>query len=95
MRDYELVAIISPELDEEGVSEIIDKVSRSIDSRGGVVEGIDKWGIRKLAYPIRKFMEANYVLARFKLMPKSVKELEAEISALGGVLRYLVVNVKD
>jgi len=95
MRDYELVTIISPELDEEGVSEIIDKVSRSIDSRGGVVEGVDKWGIRKLAYPMKKFMEANYVLARFKLMPKSVKELEAEISALGGVLRYLVVNVKD
>jgi len=95
MRDYELVAIISPELDEEGVSEIIDKVSRSIDSRGGVVEGLDKWGMRKLAYPMKKFMEANYVLARFKLMPKSVKELEAEISALGGVLRYLVVNVKN
>jgi small subunit ribosomal protein S6 len=95
MRDYELVAIISPELDEEGVSEIVDKVSRSIDSRGGVVEGVDKWGIRKLAYPVKKFMEANYVLARFKLMPKSVKELEAEIGALGGVLRYLVVSVKD
>ncbi len=95
MRDYELVAIISPELDEEGVSEIIDKVSQSIDSRGGVVEGVDKWGIRKLAYPIKKFMEANYVLARFKLVPKSVKELEAEISALGGILRYLVVNVGD
>jgi len=44
---------------------------------------------------MKKFMEANYVLARFKLMPKSVKELEAEISALGGVLRYLVVNVKN
>ena len=95
MRDYELVAIISPELDEEGVSEIIDKVSRSIDGRGGVVEGVDKWGIRKLAYPIKKFMEANYVLARFKLMPKSVKELEAEIGALGGILRYLIVNVGD
>jgi small subunit ribosomal protein S6 len=95
MRDYELVAIISPELDEDGVSEIIDKVSQSIDSRGGVVEGVDKWGVRKLAYPIKKFMEANYVLARFKLMPKSVKELEAEISALGSVLRFLVVNVKD
>ena len=52
MRNYELVAIISPELDEDGVSEIIDKVSRSIDGRGGVVEEVDKWGIRKLAYPI-------------------------------------------
>jgi len=95
MRDYELVVIISPELDEEGVSKIIDKLSQSINSRGGVVEETEKWGRRKLAYPIRKFMEADYVLTRFKLMPKLVKELEAEISALGDILRYLVVNVRD
>jgi len=40
-------------------------------------------------------MEADYVLARFKLMPKSVKELEAEIGASGDILRYLVVKVED
>jgi small subunit ribosomal protein S6 len=95
MCDYELVAIISPEVDEEGVSKIVDKVTQSISSRGGAVEEIKKWGKRKLAYPIRKFMEADYVLARFKLMPKSVKELEAEISASGDILRYLVVKVED
>jgi len=95
MRDYELVAIISPEADEEGVSKIIDKVSQSINSRGGAVEEIEKWGRRRLAYPIRKFMEANYVLTRFKLMPKSVKELEAEISDSGDILRYLVIKVGD
>jgi small subunit ribosomal protein S6 len=95
MRDYELVAIISPEVDEEGVSGIVDKLSQSIDSRGGVVEDIKKWGKRKLAYPVSKFMEADYVLARFKLTPKSVKEFEGEIGALGDVLRYLVVRVED
>ncbi|MEA1871874.1 MAG: 30S ribosomal protein S6 [Chloroflexota bacterium] len=95
MRDYELVAIISPEVDEEGVSKIVDKVSQSINSRGGVVEEIKKWGRRKLAYPIRRFMEADYVLARFKLTPKMVKELEGEISASGDILRYLMVKVED
>jgi len=95
MRDYELVALINPEVDEEGVSKIVDKLSQSIDSRGGVVEDTKKWGKRKLAYPIRRFMEADYVLARFKLTPKSVKELEGEINALGDILRYLVVKVED
>jgi len=95
MRDYELVAIISPEVDEDGVSKIVDKLSQYVDSRGGVVEDIKKWGKRKLAYPITKFMEADYVLARFKLTPKSVKELEGEVSALGDILRYLVVKVED
>ena len=95
MRDYELVAIISPEVDEEGMSKIVDKVTQSINSRGGAVEEIKKWGRRKLAYPMKKFMEADYILARFKLMPKSVKELEGEVSAWGDILRYLVVRVED
>jgi small subunit ribosomal protein S6 len=95
MRDYELVAIISPEVDEEGVSKLVDKVTQSIDSRGGAVEEVKKWGRRKLAYPIRKFVEADYILARFKLTPKSVKEFEGEISASADILRYLVVKVED
>lgn len=95
MHDYELVAIISPEVDEEGVSKIVDKVTQSISNRGGVVEETQKWGRRRLAYPIRKFMEADYILARFKLMPKSVKELEREIGASGDILRYLMVKVGD
>jgi len=95
MHDYELVAMISPDVDEEGVSKIVDKVTQSINNRGGTVEETKNWGKRRLAYPVRKFMEADYILARFKLMPKSVKELEKEISASGDILRYLVVRVGD
>ena len=95
MYDYELVAIISPEIDQEGVSRIVDKVTQSINSRGGAVEEIKDWGRRKLAYPVRKFIEADYILARFKLMPASVKELKREISASEEILRYLVVKAGD
>lgn len=95
MRDYELVAIVSPELDEEGISGIMDRVTQSISSRGGEVEEIKRWGRRKLAYPIREFMEAEYVLARFRLMPKPVKELQAEMSASADILRHLVTKIGD
>lgn len=95
MHDYELVAIINPEVDEEGVSKIIDKFTQSINGRGGAVQEVNNWGKRKLAYPVKRFMEAGYVLARFKLMPKSVKEIEKEIGSSAGVLRYLVVKVGD
>lgn len=93
MRDYELVAIVSPELDAEGVSQVIERMTQSISGRGGEVEEVKQWGRRKLAYPIRKFMEADYILARFKLMPKFIKDLEADIGAAEDVLRYLVVKL--
>jgi small subunit ribosomal protein S6 len=95
MHDYELVAIISPEADEDEVSKIVDRVTQSINSRGGAVEEVKNWGKRRLAYPVKKFMEAGYVLARFKLMPKSVREVEGEIGAFGDILRCLVVKVGD
>lgn len=95
MHDYELVAIISPEVDEDGLSKIVDKVTQSINGRGGAVEEIKNWGKRKLAYPVRRFMEADYILARFKLGSKSVRELENEIGSFGDVVRYLVVKVGD
>jgi small subunit ribosomal protein S6 len=93
MHDYELVAMISPEADEDRVAKIVDSVTQSISSRGGVVEDVKNWGKRKLAYPVKRFMEADYVLARFKLTPKSVRDLESEIGTSGDILRYLVVKV--
>ena len=95
MRDYELVAIINPEVDEERMSKIMDRVTQSINSYGGVVEETKQWGRRRLAYPIKKFMEADYFLTRFKLTPKSVKEFEGEISSSEDILRYLVVKLRD
>jgi len=93
MHDYELVAMISPEADEDQVAKVVDRVTQSINSRGGTVEEVKNWGKRRLAYPVKKFREADYVLARFKLMPKSVRDLESEIGTSGDILRYLVVKV--
>ena len=93
MREYDLVAIIDPEVDEEGISEITDKISKFISDRGGVVDRVDNWGKRRLAYPVKKFMEGNYMSTRFKLEVGLIKEFEAEVRALGNVLRYLVVKV--
>jgi len=95
MRDYELVTIISPEVDEEGVSKTIEKLSKSIADKGGMVGEVNNWGKRKLAYPLRKFMEGNYVLARFNLEPELVKRIEGEIKSWEEILRVLVVRVED
>jgi len=92
MTDYELVTIISPEVDGEKLPEIIEQVGKFITDEGGVVESTEQWGIRKLAYPIKKFMEANYVLTRFKLEPDLTKKLGVELRASEEILRHLIVK---
>ena len=93
MRDYELVIIISPDVAEEDIPATIDKVTEFVTSRGGEVTGIDRWGKRRLAYPINRFREGNYVLSRFKLEPGTTAELEASLQISETVLRHLLVRM--
>ena len=95
MRDYELLTIISPELDEEGMAKTIEKLGKSIEDKGGIVDKIDEWGKKKLAYPLKKFMEGNYILTRFKLKPELVKGIKGEIKSWEEVLRILIVKAED
>ena len=93
MRDYELVLIISPEIPEEDVPSTIDKVSDFISSRGGEITEVDRWGKRKLAYPINRFREGNYVLSRFKFEPGMTAALEANLQISEDILRHLLVRL--
>ena len=95
VRDYELVLIVSPEVSAEDFDTTIDKVSRFITERGGIISEVERWGKRKLAYPIKHFMEGNYVLGRFKLKPALSKELEANLHISEKILRHLLVKVSD
>ena len=95
MRDYELVIIISPDVAEEDIPTTIDKVSEFVTSRGGEITGIDRWGKRRLAYPINRFREGNYVLSRFKLEPGTTAELEASLQISETILRHLLVRMES
>ena len=94
MRDYELVFIISPEVAEEKTDTIIDNVSQFITAGGGTISDVERWGKRKLAYPIRHFMEGDYVLTRFKLRPALGKELESNLRISEEVLRHLLIKIE-
>ena len=93
LRDYELVLVISPEVAEEEFEATIDNISRLITGKGGTVSDIERWGKRRLAYPIRHFVEGSYVLARFKLQPAFGKELEANLRISEEVLRHLLIRL--
>jgi len=93
LRDYELVVIISPEVTDEAVDGVIGRISQFITENGGSVSTVERWGKRKLAYPIKHFLEGNYVLARFKLKPELSKELEASLEISEEVFRHLLTRL--
>ena len=93
--DYELVVIISPEVNEEEFEAAMDKISRFITDRGGFISDVERWGKRRLAYPIKHFVEGNYVLAKFGLDPALGRELEANLQISEEVLRHLLIKLND
>jgi small subunit ribosomal protein S6 len=95
LRDYELVLITNPELVEEKFDSIIDNLSQLITNSGGLVSEVDRWGKRRLAYPIGHFGEGIYVLARFKLKPAASIELEASLRISEDVLRHLLIKLNS
>ena len=95
LRDYELVLITSPELADEVLEATVDSVSKFVTESGGAVSDVERWGKRKLAYPLKHFMEGNYVLARFKMNPASGKQLEANLRISENVLRHLLIRLDE
>lgn len=92
-RGYELVTILSPEATEDEVSSSIERIDGLIKDRGGSVAEHDTWGLRRLAFPINKFQEGNYVLTKFALDPDSLTEFHRTLTASEDVLRFMVSKV--
>jgi small subunit ribosomal protein S6 len=95
MPSYELVLIISPEVVDEEMPDFITKLSELVNKVGGSVDEVNQWGRRKLAYPIKRSMEGNYVLTKVKMKPALTKELEANLRLSGKILRHLLIRSGD
>ncbi len=93
-RDYELTVVIAPEVSEEKLEETIESISRYVNDRGGSISDVQRWGKRKLAYPIKHFIEGYYVLLQFKMSPRDGKELENNLRISEEVLRHLLINTE-
>ncbi|MCS6907733.1 MAG: 30S ribosomal protein S6 [Anaerolineales bacterium] len=90
MRNYELMFIAHPDLDESALNDLIQKVSSWIQENNGQIERVEQWGKRKLAYPIRKQSEGHYVLMNLALPPVFVPQLERNLRYLEQVMRFLI-----
>ena len=91
MRQYELVFIVHPDLDDAALKEVIERVKGWITEANGQVAKVDYWGKRKLAYLIRKQSEGHYVLMETEMAPSFGIVLERNLRFLEPVMRFLVI----
>lgn len=95
MRRYEQVCILRPSLSEEEITRIIDNTTQLIEEDEGSVIFLNKWGMRKLAYPIKKEVQGYYILCDFAAIPSVVAEIERKFRIDDAVLKYLTVKISD
>lgn len=94
MRDYELAIIVSPNIETEGVTAVVEKVSELIGVINGKVTSVDVWGRRALAYAIDNHREGTYVLLQANMPPAGLTELERNLKLSEEIIRYLLVKVE-
>jgi small subunit ribosomal protein S6 len=90
MRTYEAVLLVNPDLDEEALNGVVDRVKNWMTESGGTITKVDMWGKRRMAYLIQKQREANYVLIVAELDPSSTAELERNLRFLEPVMRFML-----
>ncbi|MEN6392481.1 MAG: 30S ribosomal protein S6 [Anaerolineaceae bacterium] len=92
MREYELIFIVHPDLDENAFKEIVDRVTGWITEGGGQVLKADFWGKRQLAYPIKKHKEGQYMFLHIMMEPAFSAQLERNLRLSEPILRFLITS---
>ena len=93
-RDYELVMILSPEATESEAAATARRISALITDGGGTVSRQEHWGVRRLAYPIQRFIEGNYFITRCVMDTRAANELDKTLNAAQDVLRHLIFKLE-
>ena len=92
MRNYELMYIIKPDVDEEKLAEIVEKYNNLIANNKGEVVTADKWGKRRLAYEIKDYREGIYMLVNFKGEAETAQEIDRIMKISDEILRFMILN---
>lgn len=92
MNQYEVLYVITPELDDEANQSVQEKFAKVITDNGGEIEKTDVWGKRRLAYAIDYKTEGFYVLVNFSANPELPRELERNLRNDERIMRYMVTR---
>ena len=93
MTKYEMLYILDSALTDEAKEGIIKKFEDLVTGNGGVIEKTDRWGARKLCYPINYKSEGYYVLMTFQAEPTLVVEIKRVAGITDGIIRRLITKI--
>ena len=92
MRQYEIMIIVDPEVDDRQVATTLERFLAVITNDKGTIDNIDVWGRRRLAYEIKKRSEGVYVVVSFTAEPATAKELDRQLGLSEQILRTKLVR---
>lgn len=95
MRHYETTYILRPNLGEEQFNEIIDRTNAIVTNDGGVIISVARWGMKRLAYEIKKEVQGYYVYMNYAAPGTTIDEIERIFRIDDRLLRYLTVKLND
>lgn len=90
MKKYEALVILSPELTDEQKEATIKKIFAPVESAKGTIDGVDKWGAKKLAYPIKFKREGYFALVTFTAPTSTIAEVTKQANLIETVFRCVV-----
>ena len=90
-RHYESVVIINASLEDDKIEEVIKKIEKTLTDGDAEITDVEKWGRKRLAYPIKKAKTGYYLVIRFKAFPSFISKLERFYRLEERIVRSLVV----
>lgn len=91
MKNYETLFILDPDISEEDIDKDIERIKGYIEKTNGNIVELDKWGVRRLAYQIRKKRQGFYVLMKFLANPSSIQDVDSNFKLDERILRHIIV----
>ena len=93
MRSYELLFIVQPDLEEDQMNALMERMQSAVRDNGGKILHIDTMGRRKLAYPIAKYTEGQYMILQAEMDQTVIHQVERLIALSDDIIRHLLVRM--
>ncbi len=95
MRIYEMMFVVAPIPEEEARNAIVDKVLNRMKTQGAEILNVDRWGMRKLAYEVKKFSEGDYTVVVFKAEPPTISQFDDFLKVTPQIIRHQILRRED